>query len=128
MKKWIQNIFRPEGLNYNNPMSSSNNLLLFYKDLKMGTLSFKNGNWIFFYSEDFINQNKILPIVEFPDKNKEYIAPYLWPFFASRIPAINQPFHLKKIDKANIDSRDPFQMLLLFGKRTINNPYIIRNI
>ena len=127
MKKWIQNIFKPDGTNYNHPISSGNYLFLFHKDLKIGTLSYKEGNWIFFYSDEFIIQNKISPIVEFPQKNKKYRAPYLWPFFASRIPAINQPFHLKKINKANIDSNDPFQMLLLFGKRTINNPYIIRN-
>ena len=60
---------------------------LLYKNLLVGELSFFDGKWQFSYSAEFIRQNTILPLVNFPTKDKVYVSGELWPFFTSRIPS-----------------------------------------
>jgi hypothetical protein len=64
-----------------------------------------------------------MPITDFPDKQKIYTNQQLWPFFASRIPTLNQPYQLKKIERAKINKNDSVGLLKLFGSETITNPY-----
>jgi hypothetical protein len=61
--------------------------------------------------------------MDFPDKNKVYTNDQLWPFFASRIPSLNQSFQFKKIHKANVKQDDSVGLLRLFGNKTITNPF-----
>jgi hypothetical protein len=60
-------------------------------------------------------------IIDFPNVDKVYTNEVLWPFFAARIPSINQPYQVKKIEKAKINRNDPVALLKLFGLETITN-------
>lgn len=84
----------------------------------VGTLLYSDGVWRFSYSEDFKSQKLILPLTNFPSKDKEYSTRELWPFFASRIPSKAQ----LQIDKNNIEE-DLVSLLRQYGTRTVANPY-----
>lgn len=86
--------------------------------LLVGTLLYSGGMWYFSYSNEFKNQNGVLPLANFPSKDKEYSARELWPFFASRIPSNAQ----LQIDK-NKPQENIVTLLQKFGRRTITNPY-----
>ncbi len=96
---------------------------LTYKKLIIGILRFEQGNWYFEYSTEFKSQKPITPIIDFPDVEKKYQSDQLWPFFAARIPNLNQPFHEKKITTANINRKDAVSLLKVFGRDTITNPF-----
>jgi HipA-like protein len=81
--------------------------------------------WTFCYSNEFKQSNKLSTISDFPDASKIYENNSLWPFFAARIPALNQPYQLKKIERLKIDKKDSIELLKLFGKRTIANPFLL---
>lgn len=86
--------------------------------LLVGTLLYSAGVWYFSYSNEFKLQNRILPLANFPSKDKEYSTPDLWPFFASRIPS-NAQLQIEK-DKPK---EDAVTLLRRFGRRTVANPY-----
>lgn len=86
--------------------------------LLVGTLLYADGMWNFSYSDDFKLQTRILPLANFPSKDKEYSARELWPFFASRIPSNAQ----LQIDK-NTPQENIVTLLQKFGRRTVANPY-----
>lgn len=86
--------------------------------LLVGTLLYSAGVWYFSYSNEFKLQNRILPLANFPSKDKEYSTRDLWPFFASRIPS-NAQLQIEK-DKPK---EDVVTLLRRFGRRTVTNPY-----
>ena len=86
--------------------------------LLVGTLLYSDGMWYFSYSNEFKMQSRILPLANFPSKDKEYSARELWPFFASRIPS-NAQLQIEK-DKPQ---EDIVTLLQKFGRRTVANPY-----
>lgn len=86
--------------------------------LLVGTLLYSAGVWYFSYSNEFKLQNRILPLANFPSKDKEYSTRDLWPFFASRIPSNAQ----LQIDKDK-PKEDVVTLLRRFGRRTVANPY-----
>ena len=86
--------------------------------LLVGTLLYSAGVWYFSYSNEFKLQNRILPLANFPSKDKEYSTRDLWPFFASRIPS-NAQLQIEK-DKPK---EDVVTLLRRFGRRTVANPY-----
>ena len=86
--------------------------------LLVGTLLYSAGVWYFSYSTEFKLQSRILPLANFPSKDKEYSTCDLWPFFASRIPSNAQ----LQIDKDK-PKEDVVTLLRRFGRRTIANPY-----
>ena len=86
--------------------------------LFVGTLLYSDGIWYFNYSDEFKLQNRILPLANFPSKEKEYSAKELWPFFASRIPS-NAQLQLEK----DTPQEDIVTLLRRFGRRTVANPY-----
>lgn len=121
MKKFS---WKTEKMIYNdNPPGVNATFHLKYGSLLIGFLIYDKDKWIFKYSDEFKNQNVLKPITDFPDLNKVYESKELWPFFAIRIPAINQPYQLKKIKKANIDKNDAIGLLKVFGMKSINNPF-----
>lgn len=91
--------------------------------LLVGTLLYSNQMWYFRYSDEFKRQNRILPLVNFPSKDKEYSARELWPFFASRIPSNAQ----LQIDKDKLQD-NIVTLLQRFGRKTVANPYELRPI
>ena len=102
--------------------------LLFYKGRTIGTLEYKNDYWYFAYSDEYKKEQFIAPIMDFPVVDKLYEMKDLPPFFASRIPSINQPFHYKKILKNNGDVNDLVSLLEIFGTKSINNPFILKMV
>ena len=74
--------------------------------LLVGTLLYSAGVWYFSYSNEFKLQNRILPLANFPSKDKEYSTRDLWPFFASRIPS-NAQLQIEK-DKPKEDAVNIF--------------------
>ena len=117
-------LWKTEGIDYSNPVSGIKaDFNLAFEKIIIGTLTFNDGKWIFKYSDEFKKNNVFSPIIDFPDKDKVYTSPELWPFFASRIPSLNQPYHDKKIKQANADKNDSVALLRLFGKNTITNPF-----
>lgn len=99
---------------------------LLYKDLVIGVLSFDGELWSFAYSEAFKNQVEIAIIPTFPNKHKEYKSEVLWPFFQARIPSIKQPKIQEIIKQKGILESDLISLLKTFGKRSINNPFILQ--
>jgi HipA-like protein len=97
---------------------------LTYKNLEIGVLSYSN-NWVFQYSNDFINQNKIKPITGFPNIHKVYQSPNLFPFFDFRIPSLKRPEIQDIIKKEQLDATNKAELLAFFGKKTITNPYVL---
>jgi HipA-like protein len=97
---------------------------LTYKSLDIGVLSF-NGNWVFQYSNDFMNQDKIKPITGFPNIYKVYQSPNLFPFFDFRIPSLKRPEIQDIIKKEKLDATNKAELLAFFGKKTITNPYVL---
>ena len=87
-------------------------------NLYVGTLLYSNQTWHFNYREEFKLQKRVLPLVNFPSKEKDYSARELWPFFASRIPS-NAQLQIGK-DKAQ---ENIVTLLQRFGHKTVANPY-----
>lgn len=117
-------IWKVDGMDFtDNPAGSKGAFQLKYGKHLIGVLSYENSQWTFKYSEEFKKDKSINPIIDFPDVEKVYLNEQLWPFFASRIPSLNQPFQLKKIRNANIRQDDSVGLLRIFGNETITNPF-----
>ncbi len=117
-------LWKVDGMEFaDNPAGSKGLFHLKYGKSLIGILSYENNLWTFKYSDEFKENKPLNPIIDFPDIEKVYINEQLWPFFASRIPSLNQPFQLKKIAKANIDKNDAVGLLRVFGNETITNPF-----
>jgi len=89
----------------------------------VGFLKYDDSKWTFKYSDEFISEKPLLPLIDFPNVNKVYEFEHLMPFFAARIPNLNQPYHEKKIKKFNGNKKSEVSMLRIFGKKSINNPF-----
>lgn len=126
IKKFIKAFWKVDGMDFtDNPTGSKGSFQLYFGKLLIGTLMYDGNTWTFRYSDEYKKVSDIIPIIDFSDLDKEYSSRELWPFFAARIPTINQPYHFKKIKKANIREDDSVELLKLFGKATINNPYLL---
>jgi HipA-like protein len=89
--------------------------------LLVGTLTYSVEMWYFSYSDEFKRQNDILPLTNFPSKDKEYSAAQLWPFFASRIPSNAQ----LQVDK-DAPQENVVTLLRKFGRKTVSNPFELK--
>lgn len=96
---------------------------LFLGKVHVGVLSVSDGQWKFFYSDEFRRHEELRPLVSFPDKTAVYTSDELWPFFAMRIPSLKQPAIRERIAREHIDQGDRVKLLRRFGARTIANPY-----
>lgn len=125
MINFIKNIiWKPEGFeNLKTPKDKEAIFQLVYNNLLVGVLQLKEGKWYFKYTDEFKKQNEISPIVDFPDLIKQYESDELWPFFASRIPSLNQPAVQKVIQQEKINGNDIVGLLKFFGQFTITNPF-----
>lgn len=134
MKQKIKKIFSKltpwevgEG-NFRNEVehTSEKKFKLTFHGKSIGTLEYGNSNWIFKYTEEYKAEQFVKPIIDFPDIDKIYQFTELSPFFASRIPNLNQPFHQKKLEKYNGSKDDLASLLQIFGQRSINNPFSLK--
>ncbi len=94
---------------------------LTYRSLEIGTLRLKTGEWAFQYSEGFKNQDKIKPLLDFPNVHKIYTSEELYPFFTQRIPGVGQ--NVRKMENLN-----EVDLLKKFGKQTISNPFVLQAV
>ena len=99
---------------------------LFLDELLVGTLKAVDGSWQFVYSEEFKHATHLRPLVEFPDLDKVYQNEELWQFFVSRIPSTLQPDVETVMVSESIKDDDIVALLRRFGKRTIANPFELR--
>lgn len=117
-------LWKVDGMEFtDNPAGSKGVFQLKYGRHVIGILSYYKNNWTFKYTDEFKQNVVINPIIDFPDPEKVYSNEQLWPFFASRIPTLNQSFQFKKIKNANIKQDDSVGLLKLFGTDTITNPF-----
>jgi len=125
LTNWIEKLFKNEDQPHelSTPINSTAHFILTYKDLTIGNLTHQNGKWIFQYTDEFKNQNRVGVLIDFPRKEKKYEKSYLWPFFSHRIPGLGQPQVQNIIESENIDSRNEIALLKRFGKKTITNPF-----
>ncbi len=121
IKYLIQHSEGHEGLK--TPTDVHAEFILKYEDIPVGYLVLDQGMWKFSYSDEFKEQDKLRPLVQFPDENKVYENEDLWPFFTIRIPGLNQPTIQKILETENIDRSNEVELLKRFGKNTISNPY-----
>ena len=98
---------------------------LFYGELLIGTLCLSDGVWQWSYSDEFRAQDKVVPLIEFPDVNRVYRTEELWPFFSTRAPSLKRTDILPIIAAEQIDPTDEAALLKRFGRRTITNPFVL---
>lgn len=126
INKLFHKIWKQEGQEV---LSTPKNLdaifMLFYKELHIGTLSLKNEIWSFRYSEVFKQQEKLVPLPDFPNLDKTYASKELYPFFVSRIPGLGQPKVKQILKEESIDEANEVELLKRFGKKSIANPFLL---
>lgn len=87
--------------------------------MPVGFLEYKDRIWSFQYSDDFKKQNEYAALVNFPSKDSVYESSQLWPFFASRLPGLNQ------LKESNDTSLDILSLLRKYATHVISNPYVL---
>jgi len=101
---------------------------LSYKQLLVGILRLDSGKWVFEYTEEFKQQKQIKPLPDFPNVEKVYRSEELYPFFLHRIPSPKQPKVQEEIRIRHIDETDEVELLRLFGRKSISNPFLLRPV
>jgi HipA-like protein len=91
--------------------------------LEVGRLRLDGEEWVFAYTDDFRRQENIKPIVDFPNTDREYRSPDLWPFFQLRIPSLKQPVVQEFLREEKVDIPSAAILLRRFGKRSAANPF-----
>jgi HipA-like protein len=110
------------------PSDSNITFLLKYKNLEIGKLALQNGRWVFSYTDEFKQQDELQPLIGFPQVEKVYESPELYPFFVQRIPGLKQPKVQQIIEKENIDASNEVALLKRFGEVSIANPFRLEAI
>ncbi|GAB4421381.1 MAG: hypothetical protein OHK0039_36110 [Bacteroidia bacterium] len=129
IQKWWNKFFKSDvHEDVETPEGVEARFVLVYHALEIGTLTLRNGEWVFAYSKAFKAQTTIKPLINFPSKEKTYRSTVLWPFFLHRIPGTAQPRVQNIIRKEQIDPTNPVALLRRFGEQTIANPFRLRMV
>ena len=94
-----------------------------YQNSEMGSLVFKENQWVFEYSSWFKNQDELQPLIESPEKDKVYTSKDLWPFFTDRIPSFKQQKIKTYIEQHPSERTNLAKLLEVFGEYSVNNPF-----
>lgn len=105
------------------PAQQKPSFILKLGDLEVATLTRELDQWVFKYTQAFQVQQKIGPIIGFPDKFKAYRSPDLWPFFQIRVPSLEQTDVQNYLRQHNLVQIDQSTLLERFGRRSISNPF-----
>ena len=109
------------------PQTDFARFVLRYPGLDIGILELRNGSWSFFYTDDFKEQSDqghgVKPLIGFSSIHTVYTSEELWPFFALRIPSLQQPAVQKVIREEKLDKRNAAELLKRFGSKTITSPF-----
>lgn len=120
----LSNLWKSEGQeSIETPQNTLYKFKLVYKELEVGFLTLNNGEWNFQYSDEFISQDHLSPLPDFPDVHKEYKSEALYPFFLHRIPSLSQPKVQRQIAKDKIDASNEAELLKVFGRISLTNPF-----
>lgn len=136
MKNKIKNILHKltpwsgddEFLSKINSKNENAKFQLLFEDKLVGILEFNEDKWFFEYSTEYKEKQFVLPLINFPDIQRKYEFEELMPFFATRIPNLNQPYHEKKLEKLQGDKTNLVSLLKIFGEKSINNPFELKFI
>jgi HipA-like protein len=107
-----------------NPGQSTFNLFL--RGMEVGELTYDSTTWRFRYSDSFKSKPSLRPIAGFPDPEKEYSSTELWPFFAMRIPSLEQSAVKRAIRRDALNEASQVDLLGRFGRKTISSPFELR--
>lgn len=88
----------------------------------VGHLDFDGSLWSFRYSDEYKARADLRPIEGFDDKERVYSSPYLFPFFAVRIPALDRRDVQEKLGRFRLREPDPAELLRIFGRRVVSSP------
>lgn len=124
----IKNLFKKEkDIDIQLPQDETAEFILKLKSLTVGHLACKDGMWTFYYDDEFKAQKDVYHrIVGFPNLDKKYTSPTLWPFFLIRIPGLKQPAIKEIIEEEKLDQDNEAALLKRFGFKSISNPYLLR--
>ncbi|MCB9283015.1 MAG: hypothetical protein H6563_02990 [Lewinellaceae bacterium] len=130
MMEFLKKLFNKSEDDFSGSESQNVRFILKIDDLELGILEigileFKDGLWIFQYSEAFKNQSKYSKVIGFSDLSKVYKSDVLWPFFKIRIPGLKQPMVQEVLKAENINQNDEASLLKRFGRKNISNPYLL---
>ena len=120
LSRWLD-----KGTPKRTPKNIEATFVLRYGSLPVGMLSVCDGVWRFEYSPEFKKRSDLRPIVEFPDLDRVYESEDLWPFFAVRVPSLEQPAIRNIARHEAIDVSSEVQLLRRFGRRTVSNPFVL---
>jgi hypothetical protein len=109
------------------PVEPGISFKLFLGSLEIGNLLMEGGEWVYSYSEAFRNQSKVAPIIDFPQTDREYRSPQLWPFFALRVPSLAQA-HVQEYLAKTRKEPDDARLMREFGRRSIANPFVLEPV
>ena len=123
--KWFYKLLEEEQPMKLSTHNSEGVFILKIEDLIIGTLSLKDGLWIFRYSDAFREQDRYRRLIGFSDMEKVYKSDTLWPFFKLRIPGLKQPLIKEILESEDIDVTDEVGLLKRFGKLNVSNPYVL---
>lgn len=116
-KDWLKGIRRAQ-----EAQTPSVAFMIEIDKLPVGSLEYKDRVWIFRYTKEFQAQDKYKPITDFPDVNKEYRQEELWPFFALRIPSLEQVL-VREFLRDHRNQADEVTLLREFGRESVANPF-----
>ena len=131
IKKIINKFFNGKPLHLKDISEKTDNrdyqfVLKYHKD-DIGYLDYSNNVWSFYYSDWFKNQSDIKTLLEFPKSDEKYSSNELWAFFANRIPSFKQPNIKEFIENNPNEKTNLVKLLDLFGKYSVNNPFVLES-
>ena len=85
----------------------------------VGRLSREQDEFVFRYDSGYGEE----PISAFPQIDREYRSPHLWPFFAVRIPPIDREDMRKEILARSLEEDQIIEILGSVAKVSVANPY-----
>jgi len=126
LKSWLTRLQPEVTTAMHSPKYEPTCFELRFNTLEIGCLNLlEDGFWQFAYTDSFLKQQHIKPLVGFPNVHKVYRNEELWPFFSSRIPSADQPYVQEKARCKKLDLTNTAEMLKEFGERTITNPFAL---
>jgi HipA-like protein len=98
-------------------------LLVCLDDAVIGTLRLEGDTFVFEYDPGYANAPGAVPISAFPDIQKTYRSPTLWPFFAVRLPPTEREDVQAAMKKREIADDDVLRLLAELSRRGVSSPY-----
>lgn len=100
-------------------------LVLKYEDKTIGRLSFEDGSYNFNYDPNFKATN-LAPLVDFPDVDKAYRSPVLFPFFQVRIPSLKRGDLGEIVKRLHLENNPTdLEILSRLGAHSSSDPYVL---